>query len=203
MVISQLLFILFILPFLKFKSKKRRRLILLKNNLNIGHIPKAKIISVENINQFRFKINPPADSIIIVNGTRILAPSLIKYIKIPMINIHTGITPLFRGVHGGFWAMASGNLELFGTTIHKIDKGIDTGKVILQKTTNPLKMDNYSTYYLLQYAIILPELIEILKIYSQNQTLQEVKPLTLESKIWSHPTICQWIRYSLNKHKFE
>ena len=41
--------------------------------------------------------------------------------------MHAGITPQYRGVHGGYWAVVNNDPEHCGVTIHFVDKGIDTG----------------------------------------------------------------------------
>ena len=46
----------------------------------------------------------------------------------PVINMHAGITLRYRGVHGGYWALAEQHPEWVGTTVHLVDPGIDTGR---------------------------------------------------------------------------
>ena len=43
--------------------------------------------------------------------------------------LHPGICPEYRNAHGCFWAIAKGDLENVGTTLLRIDRGIDTGPV--------------------------------------------------------------------------
>ena len=60
-----------------------------------------------------------------VNGTRIISSRVLDSIGCPIINTHAGITPRYRGVHGGYWALAEGHPEEVGTTVHLVDKGIE------------------------------------------------------------------------------
>ena len=94
----------------------------------------------------------------LVNGTRIISKKTLESVPATFINIHTGITPAFRGVHGGYWAMATGKKNLFGTTVHYVDTGVDTGGIIEQVFIEPPKQDNFYTYPYLQYASVLPVL---------------------------------------------
>ena len=48
---------------------------------------------------------------VIVNGTSLLSRESIDTINRRVINIHVGITPEYRGAHGGFWALYNGELK--------------------------------------------------------------------------------------------
>ncbi|OGP64894.1 MAG: hypothetical protein A2169_13295 [Deltaproteobacteria bacterium RBG_13_47_9] len=69
--------------------------------------------------------------IIAVSPTQIFKEKLITLPSHGCINIHTASLPRYRGLYPTYWAMASGEDKL-GISIHYIDKGIDTGKIILQ-----------------------------------------------------------------------
>lgn len=43
--------------------------------------------------------------------------------------LHPGICPEYRNAHGCFWAIARGDIDKVGTTLLRIDRGIDTGPV--------------------------------------------------------------------------
>ena len=77
--------------------------------------------------------------------------------------MHAGITPAYRGVHGGYWALAEGRTDLVGTTIHLVDEGIDTGGVIEQASFSPTEADTFVTYPYLHTAAGLPPLIEAVR----------------------------------------
>src|SRR5262249_40468966 len=65
--------------------------------------------------------------VVLVAGTRILRRVVLQSVKAPFINYHAGITPLYRGVHGGYWALAERDAANCGVTVHLVDEGIDTG----------------------------------------------------------------------------
>mgnify|MGYP002868672130 CR=1 FL=1 len=46
------------------------------------------------------------------------------------INIHMGVSPYYRGSSCNFWAAYDGHPELVGATIHLLDKGLDSGKML-------------------------------------------------------------------------
>lgn len=72
------------------------------------------------------------DLIVSVSPTQIFKENLINLPKYGCINIHTANLPKYRGLYPTYWAMACGEKSL-GISIHYIEKGIDTGKIILQE----------------------------------------------------------------------
>ena len=128
---------------------------------------------------------------IILSGTRILSANLLNQVQCPVINIHAGINPAYRGVHGGYWALVNQQPELFGSTIHLVDEGIDTGSVLAHAKATPSKVDNFSTYSLLQMSAALSCLPQILNDVFAGKQATFVPELP--SHIWTHPTLWQYL----------
>ena len=129
---------------------------------------------------------------VLVVGTRIIARDVLRSIDAPFINYHAGITPKYRGVHGGYWATSEGDLDNFGVTVHLVDEGIDTGEVLYQARLAPTAKDNYSTYPFLQLAAALP-LLQRAACDALAGTLRTEK-VDLPSHLWSHPTLWHYIK---------
>lgn len=70
------------------------------------------------------------DLVISAGFMRILSERITNRFKI--INSHPALLPLFPGAHAVRDALAAGATET-GTTIHWVDAGVDTGKVIAQE----------------------------------------------------------------------
>jgi len=68
--------------------------------------------------------------IIVVCGAPILRERIFGIPKICTINIHFGISAGYRGQHTLLWPMLENRVDQMGATIHKIDKGVDTGHVL-------------------------------------------------------------------------
>ena len=128
---------------------------------------------------------------VLVVGTRVIARDALRAVDAPFINYHAGITPKYRGVHGGYWARAEGDDRNFGITVHLIDEGIDTGGVLYQARLVPTAKDNYSTYPYLQLAAALP-LLERAARDAIAGTLR-AEETDLPSRLWSHPTLWHYI----------
>jgi folate-dependent phosphoribosylglycinamide formyltransferase PurN len=128
---------------------------------------------------------------IVVAGTRILSREFLQSFRCPIINIHAGITPLYRGVHGAYWALAEKRPELCGVTVHRVDAGIDTGQVVEQETFKPSPEDNFVTYPWTQLGLGLRLLVKLLPDVIAGR-VTACQPLATESKLWTHPTIWEY-----------
>jgi folate-dependent phosphoribosylglycinamide formyltransferase PurN len=74
--------------------------------------------------------------IIAVLGSSIIKPNIITIPKIAMINIHTGLSPYYRGTWSYGWPIVNKEPEYIGVTLHHINSGIDSGDIIYQ--TRPM-----------------------------------------------------------------
>jgi methionyl-tRNA formyltransferase len=68
--------------------------------------------------------------VIAVYGTAMIRPPVIALARKAIINMHTGLSPFYRGSDTIFWALHDERLDLVGVTIHLLDPGIDSGAII-------------------------------------------------------------------------
>jgi methionyl-tRNA formyltransferase len=195
-VFGQILFIKVLLPFLKIESKKRVNNIIKKHNLSFKTFDTEKVINVDSVNSNQCievlkKINP---DIVIVNGTRIISKKILNAIPGLFVNTHMGITPLYRGVHGGYWSQINKD-GYCGVSVHLVDQGIDTGAILFQGLINPSKKDNFISYPYLQMA----KGTELMSLALNSIIKNEPQPIknNLESKIWTHPTIWFYLKHRI------
>ncbi len=129
--------------------------------------------------------------VVVVNGTRIIARRVLEVSDAIFINMHCGITPEYRGVHGGYWALARTDPGNCGVTVHIVDAGIDTGGILDQKRIDPGPRDNFATYPYLQIAAGLPLLVDAVRLALKGRP----RPRMTESggKLWYHPTLWQYL----------
>ena len=191
-VTGQVLFSAVVVPFLRWRSKSRKRelvdLYALKNEPFTGETVFVNSVNDDRCKQLIEQIQP---DIIIVNGTRIISKKILNCTNALFINMHVGITPWYRGSHGGYWALFNNDAANFGTTIHLVDTGVDTGAVIKQVFTKPGKQDNFTTYPILQVAIGIAALKEILPgmIAGKYKAEQHAE----KGKMYYQPTVWQYI----------
>ena len=198
-VFGQLLFMTLVVKSFIFLSKKRKKEIVETEKLNTSPIPSEKTITVSSINAAETirvlqNLNP---DLVIVNGTRIISKKVLSAIPCNFMNTHAGITPKYRGVHGGYWALTQDDKQHCGVTVHYVDEGIDTGNIISQALIKPTAADNFTTYPLLQLA----EGVNLLKKAIEESKNGAIRPIqgTGESHLWYHPTIWQYLYYWIMK----
>jgi hypothetical protein len=68
--------------------------------------------------------------VIAVFGTSLIRGPLLKAGRLGIFNLHGGLSPRYRGADCTFWALYNGEPDQVGCTLHRIDDGIDTGKLI-------------------------------------------------------------------------
>lgn len=89
---------------------------------------------------FFLKINP---DLIVTNGCNLVPSKVISTtnkLGKNIINLHNGICPRYRG-SGNIWAIYEMNFKKIGVTIHYLDSGIDTGKIIKIKKIDIKKIN--------------------------------------------------------------
>lgn len=192
-VADQLVFQTMVAPALNRLSRARVAEIRTDYGLVIDE-PRVPISRVENVNRADIAsiVSRVEPHVVVINGTRILAASLLASIDVPVINLHAGITPAYRGVHGGYWALREGQPALCGVTVHRVDAGIDTGAVIAQAVIEPTARDNFATYPSLQLGEGLPLLVDAVRAASAG-TLEERTPAVERSRLYYHPGVTTWL----------
>ena len=92
-------------------------------------------------NQLR-EITP--DAIIVVGYGRIIPPWMLQLPRFGNINVHGSLLPKYRGAAPIQWAVASGE-TVTGITTMRLDEGLDTGDILLQREMPILPEDTAVT----------------------------------------------------------
>lgn len=71
------------------------------------------------------------DYIVLAGYMRYIGRVLLESFPMKIINLHPALLPSFPGAHGIADAFRHG-VKVFGITIHYVDEGVDTGKIIEQ-----------------------------------------------------------------------
>ncbi len=98
-----------------------------------GNIPiiKTKDINCEETVS-RIKSFKP-DIIVCAYFNQILKKEICEIPTLNCVNIHLALSQKYRGLNSYFWVLVNNETES-GVTLHEVDEGIDTGKVIAQRT---------------------------------------------------------------------
>jgi folate-dependent phosphoribosylglycinamide formyltransferase PurN len=200
-VFGQILFVTFVVPILSRIGRERIEEIEAEHSL-VKAWPPDDITYVDSVNSdsARTKLREIDPSVVVVNGTRIIGKETLRSVDCAFINTHAGITPLYRGVHGAYWALAEGRADLVGTTVHYVDEGIDTGNILKQVYFTVSEKDNFATYPYLHTGFGIPILLETIEKYLNDvRSLKAFSRDELPSKLRYHPTILQYFLFLIKR----
>lgn len=191
-VIGQLLFSVLVVPVVGRRGRTRIAAIAAEHGLDLSSIgrPVQSVPSV-NSDEARALLRRLDPSVVVVNGTRIISEETLGCVDATFVNVHMGITPQYRGVHGGYWALAEGRPELVGTTVHVINRGIDTGPILGQATFPVTPADSFATYPYLHLHAGLPLLVTAVRSLLAGEEPKPLPPMSGAgpSTLRSHPTL--------------
>jgi methionyl-tRNA formyltransferase len=161
--------------------------------------PACQLLPVRSVNSMacRAALAMLKPDVVLVIGTRIIGKETLQSITAPVINFHSGINPKYRGQAGGYWALASGDPENAGVTVHLVDEGVDTGAVLYQARFTATLKDNFLTYFYIQAAIARPLAIKAVE-DALSGRLKPVK-VDLPSQQFYHPTLWFYLRTAWTK----
>ena len=92
--------------------------------------------------------------IVSYNYAHIIMQDVIQLFLHRIINLHISMLPWNRGVSPNIWSFIEGTPA--GVTIHEIDKGIDTGDILLQREiVFDFEIDTLKSSYEKSHALIL------------------------------------------------
>jgi folate-dependent phosphoribosylglycinamide formyltransferase PurN len=146
-VIDQALLILYRLIFERSRDEKALKQIFTGKSCRYIEDKNVDMIEVEDINceEVGKFAAARAPDLVVVSGTPILKKGTIKAINGKIINLHPGMAPEYRGRYGAFWPIYNREPELVGVTVHFLDEGIDTGRILLQQRINYDPADTLKT----------------------------------------------------------
>jgi len=109
------------------------------------NIPVQQPTTIKNNEEFRAQLAAIAPNAIIVVGYgRIIPQWMIDLPPFGNLNLHASLLPKYRGAAPIQWAIASGE-SITGVTTMRIDAGLDTGDILMQRELPILHEDTAET----------------------------------------------------------
>jgi methionyl-tRNA formyltransferase len=93
----------------------------------------------------KFIIDLHLDYIICIHFPYIIPEPLLASVKLGVLNLHPALLPYNRGWHTPTWAIIDNTP--YGATLHFMDKSLDTGDIIAQKTLEIFPDDTADKLY--------------------------------------------------------
>ena len=114
------------------------------------------------------------------------------------MNYHSGVNPAYRGINGGYFALANGEPEHFGVTLHLVDLGVDTGPILATNRIPVAANDNMQTYMTLMAAKSQDLVVETMARVLAGEA-KPLPPSALPSNQYYAPTFGQYLVNGLKR----
>jgi hypothetical protein len=119
-----------------------------------------------------------------------------------VIGGHPGLTPQYRGAHSAFWAVYMGKPEDVGWSVFWIDKGVDTGDLIVQDV---LEIEAGDSYVTLGWKGMLKEAeaqAMVLLSYDDGEAIPRRPHACIPPRSeFAVPTILEYLRYRTRQNR--
>lgn len=144
-----------------------------------------------------------ADLFVVV-AFKILPPSLLELPAVGSVNLHASLLPKYRGAAPIHWAVINGEKET-GCSVFFLDKEVDTGKIIEQKTT-PIGPDETTgeLYERLKFlgADLLVDSVDSIALAGYTLTSQDDSKSTPAPKLFKENTRIDFSKSAQSVHNF-
>lgn len=144
-----------------------------------------------------------ADLFVVV-AFKILPPTLLELPALGSVNLHASLLPKYRGAAPIHWAIINGEKET-GCTVFFLDKDVDTGKVIKQKST-PIGPDETTgeLYERLKHlgADLMGEAVDLIAEANYTITPQDDELSTPAPKLFKENTEIVFSKTAQDIHNF-
>ncbi|WP_429930331.1 formyl transferase [Agrobacterium vitis] len=185
--------------FMRRAAQKRSQSICQDFSANPRFDPQIPVTTVRSINspEAQEAVQQLSPGVILLVSTRLMTAKVLASMPCPVLNLHAGINPAYRGQMGGYWALAKGDRDNFGATVHLVDQGTDTGAILYQVRAQPSSGDFISTYPMLLTAAALPITCQAVGDALEGK-LTPIAP-TGPSALYFPPTLWRWLWTGLTK----
>ncbi len=197
-VVDQMMFkVLDVLFFQKNAAARAHEILGNQITFDASKFPSTRLLATDSINSAECMelMREASPDVVVVSGVSLLSNELLDSIgETPVVNIHCGVTPRYRGAHGAFWGVVNGDWDNVGTTVHLIDRGIDTGAILAQKAINVEADDDPRTLALKQNVAGIELMVDAISHLSTGKW-QTVERTDLDSRLYSSPTLTAYLQY--------
>lgn len=98
--------------------------------------------------ELREYLKPFRPDIIAVLGSSVIQAPMMTIPSRAMMNIHSGLSPYYRGTWSYGWPLVNREPEYIGVTLHHISAGIDSGDIIYQTKPHLSSGDDLNSIFL-------------------------------------------------------
>lgn len=114
------------------------------------------------------------DVVVSAGFMKILGEDFLARFEGRTINTHPALLPSFKGAHGVRDALAYG-VKVTGSTVHFVDAGVDTGRIIAQKPVAVLDDDTEATLHERIKVVERELIVQVLRATKRGGTTVEIQ----------------------------
>lgn len=134
----------------------------------------------DKLNDVSFMQKHHADIIVVVAYGKILPEYLLNLPQYGCVNVHASLLPAYRGAAPIQWALINGETKT-GVTVMAMDKGLDTGDIILKKEMTVNNNDDSGILHEKLAMLGQDALLEALELIEQRKATREKQDATKAS----------------------
>lgn len=110
-------------------SEVQRLLLPLENEPVMPGTDKVSVVTSHNSEACRALINAAKPQVLVVYGTAIIRASTFSLSTDITLNMHTGLSPYYRGDSTLFWPVYYNDRDQLGVTVHQLVESVDGGDI--------------------------------------------------------------------------
>jgi methionyl-tRNA formyltransferase len=118
-----------------------------------------------------------APDLSVVMGTGIIRSKVLECAGEVILNIHGGYLPDYKGNHCFFFAVYDGAFDKIGSTIHFVNRGIDTGDIVEVVVPPIYPIDSVEALYCRAEKMAVERLVKWIDFYEQGGTIPRATQL--------------------------
>jgi len=109
-----------------------------------------------------------------------------------VISYHHGDMRRYRGIPPGFWELHDGERAM-GVTLQVIDTGLDSGKIVLERSVPILPTDSWSTLEKRAFAESVTMAFEACLLLARDDFEPRALPASELGRLYTLPNLRQWL----------
>jgi methionyl-tRNA formyltransferase len=137
--------------------------------------------------------------LVVTAGAPILGQEWLRLPRLGCINVHFGHAPEYRGEHTLFYPLLDQAWDKLGITIHQIDAGIDTGRVLAYARPQVDGNDDEASLWAKGAELARSLLPTIVRALDAGSTRPFVQPAGGRAYRYADRTIWDQVRYYFRK----
>lgn len=154
---------------------------ILGEELTAGFLARDRVLEVPGVNSEEAlaavrSLRPDA---ILVYGTSIVGEEMLRLAGDVAINMHTGLSPHYRGTDCAFWPVANGEPSFLGATVHECTAAVDAGSIFARGHAHWEPGDNLHELFARAVAKGADLYVDAVRRYLAGEADGEAQDLTL------------------------